>query len=74
MAPRTLKDPARCRFSHLRRTSTPILSERDRLGRRGVRWTQGRMRSAAARMSAKSIPVLTFGELTRPSINSGLIY
>ena len=74
IAPRILNDPARCRFSHFRRTSTPILSERERLERRGVRWTQGRMRSAAERTSAKSIPVLTFGELTRASINSRRLF
>src|SRR5437868_13078610 len=54
-APRILNEPARWRFSHLSRTSTPILSESERFGRRGVRWMDDPMRAAAARTSAKAV-------------------
>jgi hypothetical protein len=70
IAPRILNEPARCRFSHLRRTSTPILSESEALASSGVRWIQGAMRVAAARTAERSTMVLTFGELTCRSINS----
>src|SRR5207247_741509 len=69
-APRILNEPARCRFSHFRRTSTPILSESEWFGRRGVRWMEGPMRRAAARTSSKAVVMSIFEEVTFLSINS----
>ena len=71
MAPRILNAPARCRFSHLRRTSTPITSESERLVSRGVAWIQGAILTAAARTSDRETErVAAFGSVTGGSISS----
>src|SRR5713226_6064773 len=48
VAPRALKAPARCRFSHLKKTSRPATSLNEREVTTGVRWTRPAMRAAAS--------------------------
>src|SRR5437762_2499563 len=47
VAPRALNAPARCRFSHLKKTSQPATSLKDREVITGVRCTRPAIRSAA---------------------------
>ncbi len=51
-APRTLKAPAFCRFSHLKNSEQPASSSMKREVRIGVRWMYGRTRSCAASTSS----------------------
>ena len=54
VAPRILKEPARCRFSHLKTSSTPSNASSVRLVSTGVRCTRPSIRCAAATTSARS--------------------
>src|SRR5438067_10933208 len=47
VAPRALKAPARCRFSHLKKTSQPATSLNEREVITGVRWMRPAIREAA---------------------------
>jgi hypothetical protein len=51
-APRILKAPARCRFSHLKNTVKPLASSNDCDEITGVRWMRLPSRRAAARTSS----------------------
>src|ERR1039458_10634839 len=51
-APRILKAPPRCRFSHLKKTRTPAWASKPAEVMTGVRRASGRMRTAAARTSS----------------------
>src|SRR5271157_3972630 len=51
-APRILKAPPRCRFSHLKKTRAPAWASKPAEVKTGVRRARGRMRPAAARTSA----------------------
>src|SRR5580704_19046812 len=51
-APRILKAPPRCRFSHLKKTRLPAAASKLSEVMTGVRRARGRMRSAAARTSS----------------------
>src|SRR5579872_5403453 len=51
-APRILKAPPRCRFSHLKKALVPEAALKSSEVKTGVRRASGRMRSAAERTSA----------------------
>src|SRR4051794_37305096 len=53
VAPRTLNAPTFWKFSHLKNTRAPARALTAEQVRTGVRWTNGRMRSWAARTSAR---------------------
>lgn len=50
-APRILKDPPRCKFSHFKNASTPAAASKLRNVMTGVTLAMGRIRAAAAWMS-----------------------
>src|ERR1019366_1912346 len=60
-APRILKAPPRCRFSHLKKTRVPASASNPAEVNTGVRRANGRIRTAAARTSsawmARGIPL-----------------
>src|SRR5437879_1062806 len=52
-APRILKEPVFCRFSHLKKSCAPVIAFKDEDVRTGVRWILGAMRVWAARMASQ---------------------
>src|SRR6267143_639369 len=52
-APRILKEPVFCRFSHLKKSCAPVMAFKDADVRTGVRWLLGVMRACAARMASQ---------------------
>src|SRR5260221_10835197 len=52
-APRILKEPVFCRFSHLKKSCAPVMAFKDADVRTGVRWILRVMRSCAARMASQ---------------------
>src|SRR5437899_11876494 len=52
-APRILKEPVFCRFSHLKKSCVPVRAFRDAEVKMGVRWILGEMRACAARIASQ---------------------
>src|SRR5260370_4950771 len=52
-APRILKEPVFCRFSHLKKSCAPVMAFRDAEVRIGVRWILGAMLECAATMASQ---------------------
>jgi len=52
-APRILKEPVLCRFSHLKNSCAPVMAFRDAEVKIGVRWILGEMRACAARIASQ---------------------
>src|SRR6266436_8596230 len=50
-APRILKEPVFCRFSHLKKSCAPVMAFKQVDVRTGVRWILGAMRACAPRMA-----------------------
>src|ERR1700675_2167480 len=54
VAPRILKEPVFCRFSHLKKRLAPAISSSEEQVTTGVRWICGAMRWQAARIASRS--------------------
>src|SRR5260370_39473155 len=52
-APRILKEPVFCRFSHLKKSCAPVMAFKDAEVRIGVRWILGEIRAWAARIASQ---------------------
>jgi hypothetical protein len=53
VAPRILKEPVRCRFSHLKKSLAPAMESNEEEVRTGVRWILGAILACAARMASQ---------------------
>src|SRR5258708_18058253 len=52
-APRILKEPVFCRFSHLKKSCAPVMAFKDVEVKIGVRWILEEMRACAARTASQ---------------------
>src|SRR6266852_4223361 len=52
-APRILKEPVFCKFSHLKNSCAPAIAFREAEVKIGVRWIRGEMRACAVRIASQ---------------------